>query len=100
VARPDYRQKRKLAVVIHQDDGSEKDDGAVFDFPEDVEEFSQVPASPEQPPAKKRRGEDVSRDSGAKGKELETSKPSALFTPRTGRKWTVSMAIPGSIIAK
>ncbi|PVI06482.1 deoxyribose-phosphate aldolase 2 [Periconia macrospinosa] len=30
---------------------------------------------------------------------LETSKPSALFKPRKGRDWTLSMAVAGSIIA-
>lgn len=32
--------------------------------------------------------------------ELDTSKPSAVFQPKKGRDWTVSMALPGSFIAK
>lgn len=37
----------------------------------------------------------------SKGKasvELQTEKPSAVFKPRSARPWTVSMAIPGSIL--
>lgn len=33
--------------------------------------------------------------------EVDTSKPTALFKPSLkGRDWTVSVAVPGSIIAK
>ena len=77
------QQKRKVAVVVHQ---NEEDDA----FQDDNETA--------ETPMKKRRGEvDEKQD---QGKGLETSKPSALFKPREGRKWTVSMAVPGSIIAK
>ncbi|KAI0125371.1 putative RNA methyltransferase [Xylariales sp. AK1849] len=37
----------------------------------------------------------VSRD----GDFVNTSKPSAFFNPTTGRDWTVSVAIPGSVIS-
>lgn len=44
------------------------------------------------------------RKSHAAGEELEampdTSKPSAIFTPTKGRQHTLSIALPGSIIAK
>jgi len=30
----------------------------------------------------------------------DTSKPTAVFQPIKGRDWTVSVALPGSIIAK
>jgi hypothetical protein len=32
--------------------------------------------------------------------ELDTSKPSAVFKPKNGRDWTLSIALPGSFIAK
>ena len=31
---------------------------------------------------------------------IDTSKPTAVFKPTKGRNWTVSVALPGSIIAK
>jgi hypothetical protein len=31
---------------------------------------------------------------------VDTSKPTAVFQPTKGRDWTVSVALPGSIIAK
>lgn len=31
---------------------------------------------------------------------VDTSKPTAVFKPTKGREWTVSVALPGSIIAK
>lgn len=31
---------------------------------------------------------------------LDTSKPSAVFKPKKGRDWTLSIALPGSFIAK
>lgn len=31
---------------------------------------------------------------------VDTSKPTAVFKPTTGRDWTVSVALPGSIISK
>jgi len=31
---------------------------------------------------------------------VDTSKPTAVFKPTTGRQWTVSVALPGSIISK
>lgn len=31
---------------------------------------------------------------------VDTSKPTAVFQPKKGRDWTVSVALPGSIIAK
>ncbi|KAF1952649.1 DUF171-domain-containing protein [Byssothecium circinans] len=58
--------------------------------------------------AKKRRGDDddderdeanEDGDAVGDGNEMDTSKPSALFKPRMGRDWTLSMAVPGSIIA-
>ncbi|KAI9745289.1 MAG: hypothetical protein M1818_001569 [Claussenomyces sp. TS43310] len=33
------------------------------------------------------------------GAAVDTSKPTAIFKPTRGRKWTVSVALPGSIIA-
>jgi len=32
--------------------------------------------------------------------EVNTTKPTAVFKPTKGREWTVSVALPGSIIAK
>lgn len=32
--------------------------------------------------------------------DLNTSKPSAVFKPKKGRDWTLSIALPGSFIAK
>lgn len=34
------------------------------------------------------------------GAAIGTSKPSAVFQPTEGRDWTVSVALPGSIISK
>ncbi|EEH34892.1 deoxyribose-phosphate aldolase [Paracoccidioides lutzii Pb01] len=34
------------------------------------------------------------------GIDVDTSKPTAVFTPRGGRSYTLSVALPGSIIAK
>lgn len=58
---------------------------------------------------KKGRSGDA-KEQGAKGKgkgdqngaaeELQTSKPAAVFVPKRGRNWTVSIALPGSFIAK
>ena len=31
---------------------------------------------------------------------LDTTKPSAVFKPKKGRDWTLSLALPGSFIAK
>lgn len=31
---------------------------------------------------------------------VDTTKPTALFQPTVGRAWTVSVALPGSVIAK
>jgi hypothetical protein len=31
---------------------------------------------------------------------IDTSKPTAVFKPTKGRNWTVSVALPGSIIHK
>ncbi|KAF2679467.1 DUF171-domain-containing protein [Lentithecium fluviatile CBS 122367] len=94
-------KKRKLSVVVHQNEARGEEDISAFDVSDD-EEPAQSPVSRGQPPAKKRRmWNDVVEEPevGKKGKELETSKPSALFKPREGRKWTLSMAVPGSIIA-
>lgn len=33
-------------------------------------------------------------------RSVDTSKPSAVFKPIQGRAWTVSVALPGSVIAK
>lgn len=33
------------------------------------------------------------------GDYVDTSKPTAFFQPTEGRSWTVSIAVPGSIIA-
>jgi len=94
------QQKRKISDVGLQNGTAGKKDDSVFDIQND-DDFSHAAVSPGQPPSKKRRGDvEEKREVGKKGKELETSKPSALFTPREGRKWTVSMAVPGSIIAK
>ncbi|CAD0086479.1 unnamed protein product [Aureobasidium vineae] len=32
--------------------------------------------------------------------EVDTSRPSAVFTPTGGRQHTLSIALPGSVIAK
>jgi hypothetical protein len=74
---------------------SKEKDGAIFDFQDESETLEMTASSP----VKKRRGDPEGKREVGK-KELETSKPSALFKPREGRKWTVSMAVPGSIIAK
>ena len=64
-------------------------------------------SAPEEQPqdravgAKKRRaGDGVGGERQGHEDDLDTSKPSALFRPRKGRDWTLSMAVPGSIIAK
>jgi len=41
-----------------------------------------------------------SKRSRPDGPGLDTTKPSAVFKPREGRKWTLSIAVPGSFIAK
>lgn len=111
-------QKRKHAVVVHQETKSRPD---VYDIPDDrpsagkkskrqshgVQEQVDAQIEAEQYPAKKRRNEDTpskpannSRVSaqGNPSKELHTEKPSATFKPRTARPWTVTMALPGSIL--
>lgn len=35
-----------------------------------------------------------------KDDEVDTTKPSAVFTPTGGRQHTLSIALPGSVIAK
>ena len=48
---------------------------------------------------RKRSNEAKEKVSGAPV-AIDTSKPTAIFKPTTGRNWTVSVALPGSIIAK
>ncbi|OAP59119.1 hypothetical protein AYL99_06417 [Fonsecaea erecta] len=42
--------------------------------------------------------EDSQRDDHVNGHEVDTSKPSAVFQPTGGRSYTLSIALPGSII--
>jgi len=37
---------------------------------------------------------------GAQAEHVDTSKPTAVFRPTIGREHTLSIALPGSIIAK
>lgn len=66
-------KKRKRAVVVHQ--GTEN--------------------GTDLTPQKRRRGQDPA---GAANEELDTSKPTAVFQPKKGRPWTLSIALPGSFI--
>jgi len=45
---------------------------------------------------KRKRHSDIKPESNG----LDTSKPTAVFQPTRGRDWTVSVALPGSVIAK
>ncbi|ETI28217.1 hypothetical protein G647_00666 [Cladophialophora carrionii CBS 160.54] len=54
--------------------------------------------SKEKKSSKKSRTEQPQQN-GATGQDLDTSKPSAVFQPSGGRSWTLSIALPGSIIA-
>ncbi|KAF2703943.1 DUF171-domain-containing protein [Pleomassaria siparia CBS 279.74] len=47
--------------------------------------------------SKRQRGSDAVHNELSSQNELNTSKPSALFEPKT-RSWTLSMAVPGSLI--
>ncbi|KAF2643078.1 DUF171-domain-containing protein [Massarina eburnea CBS 473.64] len=78
------KNKRKQ---VHQNE----DDETVYDLPQ-----SDTRAVPERP-AKKRRSD--MPDAPSNGNALDTSKPTALFTPKKGREWTLSMAVPGSIVS-
>ena len=49
------------------------------------------------PEQKRKPNEDSNRDREA---TVDTSKPSAVFVPKEGRSHTLSIALPGSIIAK
>jgi len=52
---------------------------------------------------RKRQSEAKTLPNGTTAKnpaELDTTKPTAVFKPTKGRDWTVSVALPGSIIAK
>ncbi|KHJ30912.1 putative alpha beta knot [Erysiphe necator] len=51
--------------------------------------------------SKKRRRtlEAKATKSTSNGTEIDTSKPTAVFQPTKGREWTVSVALPGSIIS-
>ncbi|KAL5414410.1 hypothetical protein PMIN04_009047 [Paraphaeosphaeria minitans] len=117
-------KKRKHAVVVHQETKSRSD---VYDLPDDrpsakkskrqshrVQEQVDAQIEAEQYPTKNRRNEGTSSKPAslnylltaqptsslrvsAQG-ELHTEKPSATFKPRTARPWTVTMALPGSIL--
>ncbi len=90
-------QKRKLSSIIV---APREASAAANETNRAVSETSPpASASQEQQPAKKRRTSAVMSPDG-QGSELETSKPSASFKPRKGREWTVSLAVPGSILAK
>ncbi|KIW73285.1 hypothetical protein PV04_01417 [Phialophora macrospora] len=54
--------------------------------------------SKERKSSKKSRTEHLT-ENGAARPHLDTSKPSAVFQPNGGRSWTLSIALPGSIIA-
>jgi hypothetical protein len=45
-------------------------------------------------------GKTTNRPSGNTNGGLDTSKPSAIFKPGKPRDWTLSIALPGSFIAK
>jgi hypothetical protein len=86
-------KKRKHSGVQGRTSAGDEENPSVFDFPDS--------SSLEQRPAKRRRSDiDEKQEACRKGNELETSKPSAIFRPKKPRNWTVSLAIPGSIIAK
>lgn len=46
----------------------------------------------------KRKRDNVTQHNG--DGEVDTSRPSAVFVPSGGRQHTLSMALPGSVIAK
>ncbi|KAI0999403.1 hypothetical protein K3495_g8793 [Podosphaera aphanis] len=49
---------------------------------------------------KRKRVSGIKKINGASvGATVDTTKPTAVFKPTTGREWTVSVALPGSIIA-
>ncbi|KAF2199784.1 DUF171-domain-containing protein [Delitschia confertaspora ATCC 74209] len=66
-------KKRKRDVVVHQEETNNTD-----------------VASP-------KRGRSAMNQNEAQN-ELDTSKPSAVFQPKNGRPWTLSIALPGSFI--
>ncbi|KAJ4358732.1 uncharacterized protein N0V89_003316 [Didymosphaeria variabile] len=134
----DEVQKRKHAVVVHQEETKTRSAQTdIYDIP--GEGRDQAPATQssigkrsnrqnnglqdqvdaqieaEQHPAKRIRSEGTqskpssSNDllnaqpartlrKGNPSTELHTEKPSATFKPRTARPWTVTMALPGSIL--
>ncbi|KAJ4286734.1 hypothetical protein N0V90_012986 [Kalmusia sp. IMI 367209] len=118
IPRPEKEKskKRKHEVVVHQNAGEaqgHKRDHPGGSWGEEVEQ-----TLTEQHPAKKRRSEGApkmaftdeqpaaERTSTQKApsrtnapQDLQTEKPSAVFIPRQGRDWTVSMALPGSILS-
>ena len=105
------KQKRKLSpAVIHR--GDEDDDESMWDV--EMQPEPEPRRGDPNHPFKRRRNEGtqnadagervVNRSRGGDGDatngELDTSKPSAVFKPTKGRGWTLSVALPGSFIAK
>ncbi|KAF2659259.1 DUF171-domain-containing protein [Lophiostoma macrostomum CBS 122681] len=101
-------KKRKLsAVVIHQKAQEEANDDSVWDVEAQIE-AENAKAQPKPPhPFKRARKESeqdttkpnhTSKRTPREG-SLDTTKPSAVFKPKRGRDWTLSLAVPGSFIA-
>ncbi|KAF2274901.1 DUF171-domain-containing protein [Westerdykella ornata] len=75
-------KKRKVSFIEQEND----EDSTVYDA--EVEKET-TPASPAHAPKRARQSTG----------DLDTSKPSAIFKPKRGRQWTLSIALPGSFIA-
>jgi hypothetical protein len=102
-------QKRKLsAVVIHQLSQEEANDDSVWDVEAQIEaETVNSKPKPDHPFKRARKDGELdtakpnhtSKRAGREG-SLDTTKPSAVFKPKRGRDWTLTLAVPGSFITK
>ncbi|KAH7079354.1 putative RNA methyltransferase-domain-containing protein [Paraphoma chrysanthemicola] len=64
------KKRKASSVIIHKNNSDQGSDG----------------------PSKKRKGENDTKDEI----DIDTSRPTAVFTPTAPRSWTVSLALPGS----
>lgn len=58
------------------------------------------PRAPADTPKKRKTSQDQNNGRNDNQDDIFTSKPTAVFTPKGGRSHTLSIAIPGSIVAK
>lgn len=58
------------------------------------------PRAPANTPKKRKTSHDQNNGRNDNQDDIFTSKPTAVFTPKGGRSHTLSIAIPGSIVAK